>query len=151
MKALTTLFVIGMFLMPAALADDADDVRQAVRNFFTAISAGDASAAMQYRAPGYYTFGGGGGLLSTASSVEEQRKAHQATVDAGVKRNYQLTHMEVKVYGDTAVVTGYLTGTRIQPNGTVIQQRARRTGVWVKQGGAWREVHLHQSPVIGVQ
>jgi len=42
MKALTTLLVIGMFLMPAVLADDVDDVKAAVLGLFAAVNAGDA-------------------------------------------------------------------------------------------------------------
>jgi len=57
----------------------------------------------------------------------------------------------VRVYGNTAVVTGYLTGTRTQLDGTVTQNRDRRTGVFVKQGGQWKEVHHHQSPLRGPQ
>ena len=33
MKALTTLFVVGMFLTTVAMADDADDVRAALQRY----------------------------------------------------------------------------------------------------------------------
>ena len=60
--------------------------------------------------------------------------------------------MEVKVYGgDTAVVTGYLVGTTTVPNGTTNQLSDRRTAVMIKQGGQWKEVRHHQSPLKGVQ
>ncbi len=151
MKALTTQLVVGMFLMPVAMAEDADVVKAAVQSYFAAINAG-SSAVMQYRIPERSSFGGGGGLLSRpTSSLQEQRKALEAQARAGIKRNYQITHMEVRVYGNTAVVTGYLTGTRTQLDGTVTQNRDRRTGVWVKQGGQWKEVHHHQSPLRGPQ
>ena len=112
MKALTTLLVVGMFLTTVAMADDVDDVKAAVQSYFAAINAG-SSAVMQYRIPERSSFGGGGGLLSRpTSSLQEQRNALEAQARAGIKRNYQITHMEVRVYGNTAVVTGYLTGTR---------------------------------------
>ena len=147
MKALTTLLVVGMFLTTVAIADDADDVRAAVQDLFAALRAGDADGQTGRRMPEYNNFGRGGGLLNRASSSEEQRKVFQASVDAGVKRNYQLRNLEVKVYGNAAVVTGYLVGTRIFPDGTTSQMTDRRTGVWVKQGGTWKEVHMHQSPM----
>ena len=152
MKALTTLLVVGMFLTTVAIADDADDVKVAVQSYIAALNAGDANAFMQYRIPERSSFGGPGGLLSRpTSSLEEQKSALEAQVRAGVKRNYQITHMEVRVYGNTAVVTGYLTGTRTEPNGTVTPRRDRRTGVFVKLGGQWKEVHHHQSPLRGPQ
>jgi ketosteroid isomerase-like protein len=151
MKALATLLVVGMVMTTVAIADDADDVKAAVQSYVAAINAGDSSA-IQYRSPTRSTFNRGGGLLSRpTSSIQEQRSALGAEARAGIKRNYQITHMEVEVYGDTAVVTGYLTGTRTQPNGNTIVMRDRRTGVFVKQGGQWKEVHHHQSPVRGPQ
>jgi len=148
MKVLTTLLVIGMFATVVAMADDVDDVKAAMQRYFAAINAGDASAVMQYRSPESSSFNRPGGFLERpTSSLEEQKNALAAQARAGVKRNYQITHMEVRVYGNTAVVTGYLTGTRTQPDGTVGQMRDRRTGVFVKQGGQWKEVHRHQSPL----
>jgi len=147
MKALTTLWVVGMLLMPAALADDADDVKSAVQELFAAIRAGDANGQSRPRMPDYSNFGRGGGLLLKNTSTEQQINAFQATVDAGAKRNYQLRNLEVKVYGNAAVVTAYLVGTRTGANGNTVRMADRRTGVWIKQGGQWREAHMHQSPI----
>jgi len=147
MKALTTLFVIGMFATAVAMADDVDDVKAAYMSLFAAVNAGDANGRVSRRTPEYSNFGRGGGLLNPATSPEERRKAFQASVDAGVKRNYQPRNVEVKVYGNTAVVTAYLVGTRTAPNGDILRWTDRRTGVWVKQGGTWKEAHMHQSPL----
>ena len=147
MKALTTLFVVGMFLTTVAIADDVDDVKAAVLKYITSVNAGDAEGRTVGRSPDWSTFNRGGALLARTASLEEQKKAFKASVDAGVKRNYQLRNLEVKVYGNTAVVTSYLVGTRTAPNGDIARWTDRRTGVLVKQGGEWREVHLHQSPI----
>ncbi len=147
MKALTTLLVVGMFLTTVAMADDVDDVKAAVQELFAAIRAGDANGQSQPRMQNYSNFGRGGGLLFRNTSTERQIKAFQATVDSGSKRNYQLRNLEVKVYGNAAVVTGYLVGTRTFSDGTTSQMTDRRTGVWIKQGGRWREAHMHQSPI----
>ncbi len=146
MKALTTLLVVGMFLTTGAVADDADDVKAAVRGHFVALNAGDVDAFIQYY-PSESSVFAGGGLLGRFHSLEERRNDFQAGVDAGQKLNLQLQHMEVKVYGNAAVVTGYLTGTDTAPDGTVIQTREQRTGVLIKQGGQWREAHRHNSPL----
>ncbi len=147
MKALTTLLVVGMFLTTVAVADDVDDVKAAVQKNIAAVNAGDAEGRTAGRSPDWSTFNRGGALLARTASVEAQKKAFQASVDAGVKRNYRLQHLEVKVYGDAAVVTSYLVGTQTAPNGDIARWADRRTAVWVKQGGQWREAHLHQSPI----
>ena len=153
MKALTTLLVIGMFLTTVAMADDVDDVKAAVQRYIAGLNAGDADPVFRFRIAERSSFTIGGQLLSTpTSSLEEQRRSFQNQVNAGRKRNYQLRHVEVKVYGgDTAIVTGYLVGPSTAANGTVTPHMDRRTGVMIKQGGQWKEVHQHQSPLRGPQ
>ena len=143
MKALTTLFVIGMFATAVAMADDVDDVKAEMERYFAALNAGDTNGYIQHFAPETSAFVGTG-LMSHADSLEEQRRAFQASLDDGLKRNLQLRHLEVKVYGNTAVTTGYVVGTTTF-NGTTNQTRAQRTAVLIKQGGQWKEVHQHRS------
>ena len=148
MKALTTLLVVGMFLMPAALADDADDVKAALQRYMTAFNAGDANAWIQLHAVGNTRFGPGGTLLEKYDSLEERRKIQQAEFDSGVKYNVQSRHLEISVYGDTAVTTNYGAGRITQPDGTVNPLNIRITRIWVKQGGQWKQVHQHFSPMV---
>ncbi len=147
MKALTTLLVVGMFLTTVAMADDVDDVKAAVQSYFAALNSANSAAMVQHRVPGYSVFAGGG-LIDRSGSVAQQRDAFQAGADAGARLNLQLRHVEVRVYGNAAVVTGYLTGTNTAPDGTVDQQIRQRTGVWIKQGGQWKEVHRHASQLL---
>ncbi len=120
MKALTTLLVVGMFLTTGAMADDVDDVKAAMEGYFAALNAGDWNALSRYRMPEQSMFSRGGQLLNSATSLAEQRNSF-LPVTAGVKFNFQLRHMEVKVCGNTAIVTGYLLGTSTSPNGTTNQ------------------------------
>ncbi len=147
MKALTTLLVIGMFLMPAALADDVDDVKAALLGHFDAVNSGDVNAFVRYYPSESSSFAGGG--LLGKFSLEDRRKNFQAGVNAGQKRNLQLRHIEVKIYGNTAIATGYLVGTAVNPpNNDVLQLRMQRTAVLIKQGGQWKEVHHHRSALF---
>ncbi len=143
MKALTTLLVVGMFLMPAVLADDADDVRAEMERYLAALNAGDANGYIQHFMPETSAIVGSG-LISYSNSLEEQKNAFVAS---GLERNLQLRHLEVKVYGNTAVVTGYVVGSTTNASGTTFQTRALRTGVMIKQGGQWKEAHQHFSPL----
>ena len=151
MKALGTLLVIGMFATAVAMADDVDDVKAALQRYTIALSTGDASAMMQLHAAANTSFGPGGSLLATYDSPEERVKSFQANLDAGLKLNVQSRHVEVSVYGDTAVTTSYGVGTITRPNGTTGQVNTRVTTVLIKQGGQWKEVHRHLSPLSGPQ
>ena len=147
MKALTTLVVVGMFLTTVAIADDVDDVKAAMQRHYAALNSGDVAAWAQYHVAGNTTFSPGGQLLERSDSLEEQRKNRQAAVDAGLKYNIQSRHLEISVYGDTAVTTSYGVGTVTQPNGTTVRVTNRLTTVLIKQGGQWKEVHRHLSPL----
>ena len=147
MKALTTLLVAGMFLTTVAMADDVDDLKAAMQRYHTALNAGDANAWAQHHTAENTRFSPGGQLLERFDSTEELRKPRQAAFDAGVRFNVQSRHLEISVYGDTAVTTNYGVGTVTQPNGTVVQLNNRITRVWIKQGGQWKQVHQHLSPV----
>ena len=141
MKALTTLFVIGMFATAVAMADDVDDVKAAVQKYITALNTGDVTAYVQSRMPEYSAFGGGG-LVERYHSLEEQRNRFQGNINSGVQFNLQIRHLDVRVYGNAAIVTGY----------TVSGNNAdQRTSVWIKQGGQWKQAHRHTSPLRGPQ
>ncbi len=150
MKALTTLFVVGMLATAVAVADDVDDVKAAMQRSQVAANSGDAGT--QLLLEGLTTFGFAGGLLERVDSLEELRKDRQASFDAGLKFNIQDRHIDVSVYGNsTAVVTSYRVGTITQPSGRIVRPNNRITTVLVKQGGQWKIAHVHFSPLRGPQ
>ncbi|MFQ5708836.1 MAG: YybH family protein [bacterium] len=148
---LTLLFVLGVLLATAAMAGDVDDIKKATMEHFATLKSGDAAAHVEHHFQGHSTFPGDGSLLQVDDSLDEETKALRTSFDSGVKLNLQLRHLEVKVYGKTAVVTGYVVGTTKGPDGKTQQIMNRRTAVLVKQGGKWKEVHLHSSPVVAAQ
>ncbi len=116
-------------------------VRAAVQKDITALNTGDVNAYVQSRRPEYSSFGGGG-LVERFHSLEGQRNRFQGLVVSGVKLNFQIRHLDLKVYGNAAIVTGY----------TVAGNSAdQRTSVWIKQGGQWKQAHRHTSPLRGPQ
>jgi ketosteroid isomerase-like protein len=54
--------------------------------------------------------------------------------------------MEVRVYGDTAVVTGRWTG-KGQNGDEPFDYQARFLSVWVKEAGLWRNVAFGSAPI----
>lgn len=148
-RLIATLSVMGMFLTTTALADDADDVKAAAHQYYVALNAGDADAYGQLNAAESSIFAAGGGLLSRHLSLEARKQSFQATVDGGLKRNYnQPKHSEVRVYGNMfAIETSYTTGSSTSPSGTITRHRNRATRIWIKQDGQWKIAHQHYSPM----
>ena len=148
MKRLTIIMMVlvgGIVLTTVAAADDAADVKAAQLAHFAAFNAGDADAVAQYVLPERSHFRGIGGDLLVEGFDKNSLKA---SFDDGLKFNRQLRHLQVKVYGDAAVVTGYWTGTITFPDGTTRQGPMRHSAVWIKKGGQWKLAHRHNSPLI---
>ena len=143
-----SLLVFSLFLTNVSVAGDVEDVKKATIEHFAAQNAGDAKSHIDHHTPYHTVFAPDGGLLNVRHTREEQVKDLQATFDAGTKFNLEIAHLEAKVYGNTAVVTGYVVGTVTNPDGTAQQSRARRTAVLIKEGNEWKEVHTHISPVM---
>jgi len=143
MKALTTLLVVGMFLMPAAMADDVDDVKAAVLDFYEQLNNENPNFT-EYFLPGGSSFPRTGSLLQPSNS---DRNATQANFDAGLDFDVAVRHLDAKVYGDTAVATYYTTGPTKYEDGSTLQGIFRASMSWAKQGGQWRIVHIHISPL----
>jgi ketosteroid isomerase-like protein len=147
-----TLFVASMVLATPALADDAEDVKAAVHEFYVLLNstdAADAEAYTQLYAARNTIFAAGGGLLGRTTSLEGRKESFERRIRAGLRNNYnQPRHSEVEVYGNMfAVETSYTTGSSTSPQGTIIPHRNRATRIWVKQGGQWKIVHQHYSPM----
>jgi ketosteroid isomerase-like protein len=73
-----------------------------------------------------------------------------ANLRSGKEKYNSITHddLKVHVYGDTVVVTGHST-TNLQYDGKVFSSPRRFANVWVKQGGQWRLVVHHVTPIAG--
>jgi hypothetical protein len=138
MKALTTLFVVGMFLIPAALADDADDVKAAVLEFYEQLNNEN---------PGYRTFyvAGGDQFPRTGSLLQQNQEISATSFADGLDFDVQVHHLNVKVHGNAAVATYYTTGTTTYPSGDVLRGIFRASITAVKQGNQWKFAHLHLS------
>ena len=149
MKRLTAIIMIlvgGVVLTTVAYADDKADVKAAQAALAAAWNAGDADAVAQYRLPESSGFFAGGGLLD-----KFDKNKIKAAFDSGLKLNIQYRHIDVKVYDNAAVVTGYETGMVTFADGTTIKGPRRLSSVWIKQKGRWKQAHVHISMIIAQQ
>ena len=144
MKALTTLWVLGMFLATPVLADDVEDVKAAEMAARAAEAAGNTLGFYKNMVPEFSIFPPTAGLLAHPAT-EENRLRIQATFDGGTKYDIQVRNLDVQVYGNTAISTNYVLATIHRPERETVRWNLRMTGVWVKQAGQWKEVHRHGS------
>lgn len=149
MKRFLTLLLLGSlaFTMPV-LAEDIDSVtvRTAAQDLLAAASAGDIHHLNRYFLSENSVFGRDGGPRSTfnASFLHTE-------FEAGLRYNLKWRHLNVKMYGKTAVTTGYAVGTITHPDGAVKTGTWRTSLVWVKKDGVWKVAHDHTSQLFPEQ
>jgi ketosteroid isomerase-like protein len=108
-----------------------EEILRLEKEFSQAIAKNDAEAVGRFLADDWIIIDPDGGIIDRASFL-------------GVIKSGALTHetMEsddtrVRIYGDTAIVTG-LTTTKGKFNGQVFTTQERATDVFVKQNGRWQ-------------
>ena len=143
-RLITTLIVltVSLTLMSAATADDAADVKAAVLKLDEAFNAGDVEVISEYLS-GRSLFNFRGRLLNVAEGFDKD--GLKSAFEAGLKFDRSWKHLDVKVYGNAAVVTGYHGGRTTRTNGSFIQGTRRVSEFWIKQSGTWKQVHRHAS------
>ena len=94
----------------------------------------DASVHERLFAADYTYTPGNGNLMD--------RESHMAFTTSGATSVESLLSEDrlVRVYGETAIVTGRWVFTGTRPAGVVTQQRIRYLLVWVKRDGRWQMV-----------
>ena len=145
MKALTTLLVVGMFLTTGAMADDVDDVKAAVLGMDAAWNRGDVDAIAAYMHPEHSRFESAQGVLVEGMNADMART--RGIFDANTKVNLRVSHLGVTIHGDTGIATGYAAQTVTLSDGTVNEATVRFSEIWVKEGGKWLRIHIHESPL----
>ncbi len=148
MKHLIVILMVGVGSTAPFLADNLEDVKATRHDHFADLNAGDVDAWVDHHLGGHSEFRAGGGFLIEPASPEAERDSLGARITAGFKTNYQLKHVDAKVYGNTAVTTSYVEGTVTEPDGSVRQVHDRLSTVLVRDQDQWKEVHIHRSPLV---
>ena len=141
------LLLIPVFLfVDLAHAGDKEDVLATMEALMAAWTAGDIDASQKHYLAGVNSFGGNGGLLHSIADVgADRRRVIKEKFAAGYRVEVQRVHSDVRVYGDTAILTEYRMKKRTYPDGTTQSLKLRTTAVFVKQKGQWKLAHHHHS------
>jgi ketosteroid isomerase-like protein len=135
-KMATTLLVVGGLALGAEKS--ADGVKAAEKSWAAATVAGDEAALKLVLSPDM-TYTHSTGETDTRDSFIDNLKT-------GARKYTKLDHdgMEVRMYGDTAVLTATAQVATSQNGGAANSVHLRFIHVWVWQGGRWQMV-AHQS------
>jgi CubicO group peptidase (beta-lactamase class C family) len=122
------------------------EVKAAVMDIMAGFNSGNVDQIERRLAPQQNRFRGEGGFLTSFMDAAELRQAFQS----GFKLKFEVQNLEAAVYGDSAIATFFMSGTITPRNGPPRTEGPWRVSyVWNKQGGAWKLVHAHQSPLGG--
>ena len=122
------------------------EVKDAVMDIIAGFNSGNVDQIERRLAPRPNRFRGEGGFLTSFIDSAEVRQALQG----GFKFKFEVYNLEAAVYGDSAITTFFMQGTITPRNGAPRTEGPWRTSYfWNKQGGAWKLVHAHQSPLGG--
>lgn len=104
---------------------------------------GDASAFRErYLADEFVELNASGAVYTKADAIAFAKS------DAVKFDSISVDNQTVRVYGDTAVVTGRAHVRGTGPGGRAIDTRLRYTRVWVKQGDQWKIVAFQLTPIV---
>ena len=119
------------------------DVRAAAESLIAAYNAGDIAGVAWHWYPEETVFWEDGGMLTKFDAEHLQNMA-----DRGFRTDVEWRQLTARVYGGTAVATGYLAGTVTSASGTQAPGPWRNSIVWVRQGGRWKMAHSHVSKLL---
>lgn len=133
---------LGLLMAPGLSADKADEamILERINKACTAFEKGDTEYLIEFLDETFTLTDTRGQVTTRAQNVDEVRK-REPRYD--VFRNHD---MKVRVYGDSAVVTG-ITSIKGTSAGTAFAVDVQFTDTLIKREGKWRMVASHASPL----
>lgn len=134
------LIVVGTFCISASAQGSADEIKKMEKERAAAVVNGDW-AKLEKETSDDYTLVNINGQMSNKSQMVEGFKSGQTKLTTD-----DVSDMDVRMYGDVAVVTG-----KVNVKGTMggkdVDGQAMFTRVYVKKDGHWQSVALQQTRV----
>lgn len=143
-RTIMTVFLLGMLALGQSAAAQQDEVREAMVASLAAWTAGDFETLGNYYAPQTRGFMLDGGFLITGYNPA----ALQAAVDAGFSFSLEAKDIDIVIIGETvAVSVAYVEGSVTTPGAEPQGGEWRYSETRVKEGGFWKVVQYHFSPL----
>lgn len=128
-------------LAAPALGGAADEVKAVIAKAQKAYNSCDVATMQGITHANFFAFNADG-TLSEGNSMAEMKKA----CDAGTKYNFNITVLKVHEGDGWAIAAGHNKGSIKPKEGDEQKIDGRFSVVMVKEGGAWKSLHLHTAP-----
>lgn len=148
MTSTTRSFLFAMFsvalaaIAPYAIASDVDDLTRQLHEFLAGASVGDAEVHDNFWAEELIYTSSRGTRTDKGEIMQGMRSTSDEdadTDDDSPSVIYSAEDVDVRVYGNTAVVAFRLVGTPQGDDGATIDEYFN-TGTYLKRDGAWRVI-----------
>jgi predicted esterase/ketosteroid isomerase-like protein len=122
------------------LSQDESDLREALSDFITAMNEGDAPVLEHCLASNATLFNSDGGeMFYPVAYIPEGLPP--------VSQDYSVGPVDIKISGDSALVTGYLYATESEKTESETAGPCALSVFWLREEGKWKISHFHSSPV----
>ena len=142
MRYVLFLSIIGMglTLTGPAYAGDKEDILSLQDSIIAAWNSGNIDKVQKYYTDEFTAFHPNGELLTAWNwnSLKEWSKTASISIN-------KPQHRQVRIYGNTALLTYYTKMTINHSDGSSEIQTRRSTSMMVKQSGQWKMEHYHAS------
>ena len=139
-QGLAALILAYLVMAPGAAAQESA-VRSAINQTLSAWAGGDFATFATSYMPDARGFFLDGGPLIEGVDVE----ALKAGYDAGLRAEFTLRDLQVRVVGGVAVSSAYLDGSLTLPGGLVRRGTWRYSETRIQDGGKWKVLQFHFS------
>lgn len=143
-----TAFALASLTVPTARAQGAaagpsveEQIMKMEKDRAAAVVKGDVAAIASQTSDDYTLINANGQLSGKAQTMD-------AIKTGSIKlSSNEVSDMKVRVYGDTAIVTGKSTAKGVV-GGRELKGPVMFTRVYVKKGGKWQSVAFQQTPIV---
>jgi len=148
---LLVVFVVGVMCVPGASAQSAEEAKVAdtFQNWINARNAADAEALAKTWVSPASIFWAGDLLVEFEFTTDELTGMIQGQFEGGREDVLTAHHVDVRIFGEAALLTCYVSGTFVQDEETKFEGAWSFSSLWVKVGGQWKLTHFQQSPSGG--
>ena len=146
-RALFVILALGIFaaeyawLRPVVSADDGSNVRELEDRLNEAIVQGDVATFDRLFADDFTHTSHDGTFRTRAEWLKGRVQGKSNYV------SYEVVDRQIRIYGETAVVTGLAKPSWREDDGSLASGTFRLLRVWVKRGGRWQAVAFQSTRV----
>lgn len=142
MMRVARALLLLLVAMPLVAADAKKEVRAVLDQWLSALAKNDFTTVQRIVADDYViTAGGEGKVMDKTEDLAPLQSGEVKFTSA------EASDVDIRIFGDTAIVTGLGRYVVVMPDGKSAEFRERFTDVYARRKGRWQPVASHTTPV----